>query len=332
MQANNEVLVNRPGVKMQTQWVQRDGVSLEVKVTGQGPLILCVHGWPELWYSWRHQMTYFAARGYQVAAINVRGYGGSSHPITVDQYTQTELSADIQAVATALSDDPVILFGHDWGAPQVYTTALRFPEQVRGVAGLSVPFIPPSEGSTLDLWAALYPDRFFYQTYFQQPGVVETELGQDVGASLRKIYYALSGDAPLNEWLKDKPKDAGLLDDLTDPDPYPGWMTAADLAVYIAAFERAGFVGPTHRYRAQALDAQQLPEIRGKALQPPSTFIGGSRDPVRSFFPGGDLYADPGEHCAAFRGATIIEGAGHWVQQEAPEQTNAALKAFLDSL
>jgi len=151
---------------MQTQWVQRDGVSLEVKVTGQGPLILCVHGWPELWYSWRHQMTYFAARGYQVAALNVRGYGGSSHPITVDQYTQTELSADIQAVATALSDDPVILFGHDWGAPQVYTTALRFPEQVRGVAGLSVPFIPPSEGSTLDLWAALYPDRFFYQTYF----------------------------------------------------------------------------------------------------------------------------------------------------------------------
>ena len=208
---------------MQTQWVQRDGVSLEVKVTGQGPLILCVHGWPELWYSWRHQMTYFAARGYQVAALNVRGYGGSSHPITVDQYTQTEPSADIQAVATALSDDPVILFGHDWGAPQVYTTALRFPEQVRGVAGLSVPFIPPSEGSTLDLWAALYPDRFFYQTYFQQPGVVETELGQDVGASLRKIYYALSGDAPLNEWLKDKPKDAGLLDDLTDPDPL-SWL------------------------------------------------------------------------------------------------------------
>jgi len=118
---------------MQTQWVQRDGVSLEVKVTGQGPLILCVHGWPELWYSWRHQMTYFAARGYQVAALNVRGYGGSSHPITVDQYTQTELSADIQAVATALSDDPVILFGHDWGAPQVYTTALRFPERFAGL-------------------------------------------------------------------------------------------------------------------------------------------------------------------------------------------------------
>ncbi len=317
---------------MQTQWVQRDGVSLEVKVTGQGPLILCVHGWPELWYSWRHQMAYFADRGYQVAALNVRGYGGSSHPLAVDQYTQAELSADIQAVATALSDDPVILSGHDWGAPQVYTTALRFPEQVRAVAGLSVPFILPSEGSALDLWQALYPDRFFYQTYFQKPGIVEAELGQDVGGALRKIYYALSGDAPLNEWLKQKPLDAGLLDDLSDPDPYPTWMTGADLEVYVTAFEQAGFVGPIHRYRAQALDARQLPEIRGKALQPPSTVIGGSRDPVRSFFPGGDLYADPGEHCLAFRGATIIEGAGHWVQQEAPEQTNLALEAFLDSL
>lgn len=317
---------------MQTQWVQRDGVSLEVKVTGQGPLILCVHGWPELWYSWRHQMAYFADRGYQVAALNVRGYGGSSHPLAVDQYTQAELSADIQAVATALSDDPVILLGHDWGAPQVYTTALRFPEQVRAVAGLSVPFILPSEGSALDLWQALYPDRFFYQTYFQKPGIVEAELGQDVGGALRKIYYALSGDAPLNEWLKQKPLDAGLLDDLSDPDPYPTWMTGADLEVYVTAFEQAGFVGPIHRYRAQALDARQLPEIRGKALQPPCTFIGGSRDPVRSFFPGGDLYADPGEHCLAFRGATIIEGAGHWVQQEAPEQTNLALEAFLDSL
>ena len=136
---------------MQTQWVQRDGASLEVKVTGQGPLILCVHGWPELWYSWRHQMTYFAARGYQVAALNVRGYGASSHPLKVDQYTQAELSADIQAGASALSDDPVILFGHEWGAPQVYTTALRFPDQVRGVAGLSVPIIQPSELSLIHI-------------------------------------------------------------------------------------------------------------------------------------------------------------------------------------
>jgi pimeloyl-ACP methyl ester carboxylesterase len=317
---------------METTWVQRGDISLEVKVTGHGPLLLCVHGWPELWYSWRHQMAYFAERGYQVAALNVRGYGASSHPVEVASYTLSELSADILAVATALSDDPVILFGHDWGAPQVYTAALRFPDRIRAVAGLSVPFIPPSDGSSLDFWEALYADRFFYQTYFQQTGVVEAELGQDIGGALRKIYYALSGDAPLNEWLKEKPVDARLLDNLVDPDPYPSWMTTADLKVYIEAFKGAGFIGPTNRYRAQALDALQLPELNGQALQPPSIFIGGSRDPVRSFFPGGDLYADPGEHCAQFRGATLIEGAGHWVQQEAPEQTNGALKEFLEGL
>jgi pimeloyl-ACP methyl ester carboxylesterase len=131
---------------METSWVQRGNVSLEVKVTGSGPLILCVHGWPELWYSWRHQMSYSAERGYQVAALNVRGYGASSHPTDIASYTLSELSADILAVATALSDEPVILFGHDWGAPQVYTAALRFPEHIRAVAGLSVPFIPKSRG------------------------------------------------------------------------------------------------------------------------------------------------------------------------------------------
>ena len=113
--------------KITERRVQTNGITLNIAEAGAGPLVLMLHGFPESWYSWRHQMTYFAARGYQVAALNVRGYGGSSHPITVDQYTQTELSADIQAVATALSDDPVILFGHDWGAPQVYTTLGTYP-------------------------------------------------------------------------------------------------------------------------------------------------------------------------------------------------------------
>ena len=317
---------------MKTLEIKSGEYTIEVKTEGEGPLILCVHGWPESWYSWRHQMSHFAPKGYQVAAMSVRGYGNSSHPVGIEDYTLQALSDDIAAVARALSPRPAILFGHDWGAPQVYTAALRFPELFSAVAGLSVPFSPPSDSSMLDLWGLAYQGRFFYQTYFQKPGAVEAELSEDVGLALRKIYFALSGEAPLNEWIKAKPQDAGLLDGLIDPEPFPDWMTIDDFAVYVDAFEKAGFVGPIHRYRAVSFDAVLLPELNGRSLSQPSCFIGGSRDAVRSFIPGMDLYNDPGANCDDFFESTLIEGAGHWVQQEAPAETNLALERFLKNL
>lgn len=311
----------------------RGDITLRVAVEGEGPLLLCVHGWPELWYSWRHQMRYFAARGYQVAAMDVRGYGGSSKPEEIAAYTMKELTADVAAVARALSNEPVVLFGHDWGAPIVWNTAVMHPQVVRAVAGLSVPYRPAS-GDTmiLDLWETLYPDRFFYQLYFQQPGLVEAEVEADYRGALRRIYYALSGNAPEDEWLKVKPRGAGLLDGLVDPQPFPGWMSEEDLSVYVEAFQAGGFRGPINRYRAQAQDFEELAAYRGKTIVQPACFIGGEKDAVRHFVPGGDLYADPGGACDDFRGATIIPGVGHWVQQEAPAETNAALEAFLDAL
>ncbi|MEZ5557081.1 MAG: alpha/beta fold hydrolase [Pseudomonadales bacterium] len=309
--------------------VSRGDMRLRVAVEGEGPVLLCVHGWPELWYSWRHQMRHFAARGYRVAAMDVRGYGGSSKPDEVAAYTMKELTADVATVARALSSEPVVLLGHDWGAPIVWNTAVMHPEVVRGVAGLSVPYLPGGDVMILDLWEALYPDRFFYQLYFQQPGLVESEVAADYRGALRRIYYALSGNAPEDEWLKVKPRSAGLLDDLTDPQPFPDWMSEQDLDVYVEAFAAGGFRGPINRYRAQALDFQELVEFRGSTIRQPSCFIGGAKDAVRHFVPGGDFYTDPGAACEDFRGATIIPRIGHWVQQEAPLETNAALEVFL---
>ncbi len=305
---------------------------LQVAVQGDGPVILCVHGWPELWYSWRHQIHHFSQRGYRVAAMDVRGYGGSSKPDAISAYTMQELTSDVAAVARALSDQPVVLFGHDWGAPIVWNTALRHPEAVRAVAGLSVPYMPAGEASFLDIARAIYPDRFFYQLYFQAEGVVEAEVEADFASALRKIYFSLSGDAPADDWLKHKPKDASLLDALVDPDPFPAWMTPEDLDVYVQAFSQSGFRGPINRYRAQDIDALESAPIRGKLIEQPACFIGGDRDAVRHFVPQGDMYADPGAACADFRGATIIPKVGHWVQQEAPAATNAALDQFLKGL
>jgi pimeloyl-ACP methyl ester carboxylesterase len=317
---------------METNWFSNGSIDLEVKIKGEGPLILCVHGWPELWYSWRHQMDYFADKGYRVAALNVRGYGGSSHPTNVESYTIKNLASDVAAVAVGLSKTPVILFGHDWGAPIAYQSAILYPEIFYAVAGLSVPYIAQGEISMIDSMRELYSDRFFYQLYFQEKGVAEKELEKDVRESLRTIYHTLSGDAPLNEWLKEKPADSGLLERLESPTSYSPWMTRDDLMVYVEAFKNGGFVGPINRYRAQTLDPEELPQLAGRRLEQATCLIAGAKDPVRKMIPGMDLYENPESFCDDFRERTIIENAGHWVQQEAPEETNQALHRFITSL
>lgn len=312
--------------------VKNGAVELNVAVSGSGPLIVCVHGFPELWYSWRHQMTYFAARGFRVAALDVRGYGGSSKPKEIPAYTLRQLASDVVAVIDQLGDGPAILFGHDWGAPIVWHTALLHPDEISAVAGLSVPFRPRGPAPFIELVRPVYKGRFFYQIYFQQEGVAESELEVDIPVSLRKTYFALSGEAPHNKWLEPKLENARLLDGLVDPQPFPGWMSERDLAVYVDAFRAGGFRGPLNRYRAQGLDFADLAELTGRGITQPSAFIAGERDPVRAFVPGMDLYAEPGIACSDFRGSTIIPGIGHWVQQEAPSETNVALEAFVRGL
>lgn len=309
-------------------------VELNVAVEGEGPLILCVHGWPELWYSWRHQMAHFSGLGFKVAALDVRGYGDSSRPHPIDAYTMRNIASDVAAVIDALGGGQAILFGHDWGAPIVWNTTLIYPDKVRGVAGLSVPYMPRGEQSFLKLAEAIYAGRFFYQLYFQQEGVAEAEFERDVRDSLRRIYYSVSGDFPAENAgaFTAKAPSAGFLDGLPDPRLFPGWMSEADLDVFAAAFEKSGFRGPLNRYRAQHIDFEELEEFKGAKITRPACFIAGERDPVRHFVPGIDLYERAGDHLADFRGSTIIPAIGHWVQQEAPEATNRALETFVRGL
>lgn len=312
--------------------VRNDDIDIRVAVAGSGPLMLFAHGWPELWYSWRHQMAHFAGRGFTVAAIDVRGYGGSSKPTEIERYSLMELAGDVAAVIDAMGGSAIVV-GHDWGAPIAWQTARLHPDKVSAVAGLSVPYIPVGPVSTMELWDVVYAGKFFYMKYFQAPGVAEAEFEADHARALRMIWYSASADGR-GALIKDKPEDATMLEGLVDPDPFPSWSTPEDLAVYVEAFEAGGWTGPLNRYRAQGLDAEQLgsQENPGPTIEQPSAFIGGEFDPVRRFAAGLDLFADTGANCADFRGATIVPDAGHWVQQEAPEATNAALDAFVDSL
>ena len=312
--------------------VHNGPIALNVAVKGEGKLIVCVHGFPELWYSWRHQIDRFSARGYRVAALDVRGYGGSSKPSEISAYRMRNLTADVAAVIDRLGNGAAVLFGHDWGAPIVWNTALIYPEKVTAVAGLSVPYVPRRESSFIKLARSIYAGRFFYQLYFQQEGVAEAEFESDIPTALRKLYFAASGDGPLDALLAMKPADAKLLDGMADPRPFPAWMSEAELKVYADAFQAGGFRGPLNRYRAQEIDFVDLADYAGKPVTRPSFFIAGERDPVRRFIPGLGLYQIAGAACSDFRGSVIVPRVGHWVQQEAPDATNTALEGFLGQI
>lgn len=318
---------------MDEHLIDNGDITLRVEVTGDGPTILFVHGWPESTRSWRHQVAHFAERGYRVAAMDVRGYGGSSAPDDIGRYTLQELAGDVSAVAAALDEDPVILVGHDWGAPIVYHAAIRHPDRVRAVAGMSVPHTPPIPLSLTDLFDQLYPGKFFYILSFQEPGVVEAEFGRDLRGALKKVYHGFSGAAAPALLTPDAPRDTTLLSLLPEPPEGPlAFMSDADLDAYAASFAQVGMTGAFNRYRALAADVAANADILGATVDQPSCFVAGERDGVRHLVPGSDAFADPGAGCTDFRGATIIAGAGHWVQQEAPRETNAALDAFLATL
>lgn len=314
--------------------VQNGDVTLSVLADGPtggaAPPILCVHGWPELAWSWRHQIAHFASLGRRIAALDVRGYGESSKPTAIDAYTMAALTSDVAAVVDALGGRAVLI-GHDWGAPIAWQTAVRYPDKVAAVAGLSVPYTPMGDVSFLPLMRKLYEGKFFYQLYFQEPGVAEAEFEADPDA-LAKIYYGISGEGMRAGSLQPKGPDDRFLTGMPMPDPLPAWLPADDLDLYKRAFAAGGWTGPLNRYRAQELDFAQRAPAAGKHVTQPAAFIAGTLDPVRLFIPGHDSYADAGKACADFRGTTLIEGAGHWVQQEAPAETNAALQAFVEGL
>ena len=312
-----------------------DGVRLRVAVKGDGPLVLMVHGFPESWYSWRHQIDAIAAAGFTAAALDVRGYGGSDRPHAVEAYDMQSLTGDIAAVAKALSPDaPAVVIGHDWGAPQAWNSALLHPEQFRAVAGLSVPYIPPGEVVFIDAVREFFTKRglFFYQIYFQDEGVAEAELEADPAAVIRRFYYAVSGDAPDGTWPSDKKHGDALLHRLPEPDMPLPWLSEEDVAYYKSQFEQSGFRGPLNRYRNWHRDNAYLKSNGGDLIiKQPSFYIGGTRDLVLKMYPG-DMIAAMKQNLANLQGSHLLEGCGHWTQQERAQEVSDMLVEWLRSL
>jgi pimeloyl-ACP methyl ester carboxylesterase len=319
----------------QFQTINAGPLNIRAAVEGAGPLVLMVHGFPESWYSWRHQLAPIAQAGFTAAAIDVRGYGGSDKPHAVEAYDMECMTGDVAGVIEALSPDaPAVIVGHDWGAPIVWNTALIRPEKIRAVAGLSVPYVGVPRRSFREIYEELFISRgrFFYQHYFQAEGVAEAELEANVRGTLRRFYYTLSGDAPDGSWPSGKAVGGSLLEGLPDPDPFPAWLTPADIDYFTAEFERSGFRGPLNRYRNHDRDFEYLQRFKGRKIEQPALFIGGERDMVLSMLGRVDLVAIMKAELSDLRGADILPGCGHWTQQERPAEVNARLLAWLKGL
>jgi pimeloyl-ACP methyl ester carboxylesterase len=311
--------------------IETNGISLHIAEAGDGPLVLMLHGFPELWYSWRHQLTALADAGYHAVAPDVRGYGDSDKPPAIEDYTMKKMIADYVGLLDALGEDQAVVVGHDWGSPMAWNSAALHPDRYRAVVGLSVPYLPRGPMPPLQMMKAMFQNNFFYILYFQEPGVAEAEFEEDVRRSLRLFTWGASGEARaisgFGTAMVNKPADSKLFDGAPEVEGVPPWMTEDDLSVYTAAFEKSGFRGPINRYRCMDLDHEQLTELQDKTIQQPALFIYGEADGVMSFAP-----MDPMKQLVPNLKIVSFPGIGHWTQQEKPKETNEALIAFLNGL
>jgi pimeloyl-ACP methyl ester carboxylesterase len=296
---------------MTARTVQTNGIELSAIDEGAGPLVVLCHGFPELAYSWRHQVPALKDAGYRVLAPDMRGFGSSSAPQAVEAYDVRTLCADMTGLLDELEQQQAIFVGHDWGAHLVWQLAVLAPERVRAVAGLSVPFVPRAPAPPIPIMRR-HLGEDFYIVWFQQPGVADEALARDVRRTLTTS----------RQWTAD-----WALEDGSEP-RLPPWLSEQELAVYVEAFERTGFTGGLNWYRNMDRNWEVTEPVAERRVQQPAMFLTGELDPVRRFMPAEAMHG----WVSDLRAEIVVPGAGHWVQQQAPEVVNEALVEFLGGL
>jgi pimeloyl-ACP methyl ester carboxylesterase len=311
-----------------------NGIRIHCVEAGEGPLVLLVHGFPESWYSYRHQLPALAAAGYHAVAIDVRGYGRSSRPTAIDAYRMTQHVLDNVELVKALGETQAVIVGHDWGAPIAWNSALLRPDVFRAVAGLSVPYSPAGDFRPSDVFRMIAGSEEFYIEYFQQPGRAEAEIEADIRRWWLGFAFSISGDAGLAQ--PGEPTVAmiapgtKMIERFKFPESMPSWLTDDDVDFYAGEFERTGFTGGLNRYRNVDRDWEDLSVFRGQPITVQALFIGGDRDgPTLWGMPAIEQFPTT---LPRLHRSIILPGCGHWTQQERPTEVNEALLDFLSAL
>jgi pimeloyl-ACP methyl ester carboxylesterase len=304
--------------------VHANGIDIHLAEAGDGyPVVLC-HGFPESWYSWRHQIAALAKAGFRAIAPDMRGYGGTGAPENITDYSMFHLVGDMIGIVDALGLEKAAIIGHDWGAPVAWTAALMRPDRFNAVGALSVPFLPRGPMSGLE-GVRRAGKHNFYQLYFQEPGKAEAEFEQDVEATMRRFLWTLSA-GPETIW-DGMIADGGAFATFPEPTRPMEWLSTDDLAFYTGEFRKKGFRGALNWYRNIDRNWALMAPFQGAVVQQPSMFVVGERDGVLPIYR--PLVEALPRVLPDLRISTIVQGAGHWVQQEAPEQVNSILLRFL---
>ena len=316
---------------LQHRDVTANGLRMHIAERGTGPLVLLCHGFPEGWYSWRDQLAALAAAGYRAVAPDMRGYGRTDAPADLSSYTILDIAGDMIGLLGALGEKQAVIVGHDWGAHVAWHAALFRPDVFPAVAALSVPFRQrgPAPPLTMLRNAGQFSHYWFH---FQDPGVAEAELEADPRAALRRVLYSISGDAPLETRKLALHPGKGWLANTLDPERLPGWLTDADLDHMAAEFSRAGFRGGLNWYRNIDRNWELTAPWAGATIRQPALFIAGSDDPVIAFGSGASALQALAVAVPGLTRKLLIDGAGHFIQQERPLLVNEAILEFLRGL
>jgi len=311
--------------------VTTSGVALRVHEAGErgAPLVLLAHGFPQLGFSWRHQITALADAGYHVLAPDQRGYGGSSKPDAIEAYDVAALSADAVGLLDDVGAERAVIIGHDFGAVVAYGAPLLHPNRFAGVVGVSVPPTPRPRVPTTQAYRRLFGDNFFYVLYFQEPGPADAELNRDPATTLRKLLGGTGSvaDATAAQRML-APGPAGFLDRIDDPGAPPPWLDTDEFDYYVREFTEGGFTGPLNWYRCFDRNWELTATTPAATIGVPTLFIGGSADPTLAYTPRDRV----GEVVSGDYTEVMIDGAGHWLPEERPAEVNAALLGFLAGL
>jgi pimeloyl-ACP methyl ester carboxylesterase len=311
--------------------IETNGVRLHTVEAGESgaPVVVLAHGFPELAYSWRNQIPALAAAGYHVLAPDQRGYGRSTRPADIAAYNVAELSADLIGLLDDVGAEKAVFVGHDWGAQVAWSSAQLHPDRLAAVVGLSVPAVPRAQVPPTQAFRAIFGDNFFYMLYFQQTGPADAELDADPAKSLRRVIFGQAAPGDQEAAMRMiRPGPEGLIERIPEPDGLPSWISADELDHYVAEFSRTGFTGGLNWYRNMDRNWEIMADPPVAAITVPAMFIGGTDDLVLGFM-------RPDRAKEVITGPyreVLIDGAGHWLQQERPDRVNELLLDFLSSL
>jgi pimeloyl-ACP methyl ester carboxylesterase len=315
------------GNTMQNELTHRtvtlNGLQFHIAEQGQGPLVLLCHGWPECWYSWRHQLRALADAGFHAVAPDMRGFGQTEAPEDLSAYTIVHNVGDMVQLVSALGEKRAIIIGHDWGAPVAWTSALLRPDIFRAVVAMSVPYRARSPIAPLKALRDAGTTNFYWQ-YFQTPGVAEAEFERDVDRTMRTLLYGKGVSLVM------KPGQ-GFLGESIVPDQMPPWLTEDDVGYYVETYKRTGFRGGLNWYRNIDRNWELSASWDGMKIQQPAFFIAGTEDGVIKGFGAKALEQLP-TTVPGLKGTRLISGAGHWVQQERAGEVSATVVEFLRTI